>query len=226
VMVAVRALLLVLAAPLCVVGTEEDPDALCALTSMLPKEPRYLKFCQDYNQRACCIPGHDMENQLQFEFLIDGLGPGCKNPMMYPAIRYFYCLGCDPEEPTFRNTTDSTVRVCRSFVDRIWRDEGAEYDDCGVMKPNDCPDGFDDFDPYTCGDDLIIPRKTEGFDSALNFMNKFKPPGMGDYSFVIAEDDDPDGCWTAKAFSSGAATLSSRVAVLSSLAVSVLLLWR
>ena len=39
-MVAVRALLLVLAAPLCVVGTEEDPDALCALTSMLPKEVR------------------------------------------------------------------------------------------------------------------------------------------------------------------------------------------
>ena len=167
-----------------------------------------------------------MENQLQFEFLIDGLGPGCKNPMMYPAIRYFYCLGCDPEEPRFRNSTTNEIRVCKSFVDRIWRDDGAEYDDCGVMKPNDCPDGFDDFDPYTCGDDLIIPRKTPDFDSASKFMNKFKPPGMSDYTFIQVPDDHDEGCWTAKAFSSGAATLSSRVAVLSSLAVSVLLLWR
>ena len=32
--------LLLLAAPLCVVSTEEDPEELCALTSMLPKEVR------------------------------------------------------------------------------------------------------------------------------------------------------------------------------------------
>lgn len=100
-------------------------------------QPRYLKFCQDYNQKSCCIPGHDMENQLQFENLIDGLGPGCKNPMMYPAIRYYYCLGCDPKQPEYTDEDKQEIRVCQSFVDRIWRDEGKEYDDCGVMKSND-----------------------------------------------------------------------------------------
>merc|ERR1719484_208671 len=66
----------------------------CSLISQPPKKARYLKFCQDYNSRACCIPGHDLENQVQFENLIEGLGPGCKNPMMYPEVRFFYCLGC------------------------------------------------------------------------------------------------------------------------------------
>ena len=78
-----------------------------------------------------------MENQLQFENLIDGLGPGCKNPMMYPAIRYYYCLGCDPKQPEYTDDDKGEIRVCQSFVDRIWRDEGKEYDDCGVMKSND-----------------------------------------------------------------------------------------
>ena len=78
-----------------------------------------------------------MENQLQFENLIDGLGPGCKNPMMYPAIRYYYCLGCDPQQPEYTNESAQQIRVCKSFVDRIWRDGGKEYDECGVMKSND-----------------------------------------------------------------------------------------
>merc|ERR1712110_593079 len=73
----------------------------CALTEDEPRKPRYLKFCQDYNDKACCIPGHDLEDQIQFEFLIEGLGPGCKNPMMYPNIRYFYCLGCVPDQPKY-----------------------------------------------------------------------------------------------------------------------------
>merc|ERR1719197_2140582 len=178
-------------------ATEEAPaeEPICSLTSSIAKEPRYLKFCQDYNSNACCIPGHDMENQLQFENLIDGLGPGCKNPMMYPAIRYFYCLGCDPAEPQYRNDTDMTIRVCQSFVERIWRDGGQEYNDCGVMKPNDCPAGFEDFDPYTCGDDLIIPSKEDDFNSAHKFMNKFKPPGMDDFTFI--EVPDSEDCWTA-----------------------------
>ena len=78
-----------------------------------------------------------MENQLQFENLIDGLGPGCKNPMMYPAIRYYHCLGCDPKQPEYTNEEAQQIRVCKSFVDRIWRDGGKEYDECGVMKSND-----------------------------------------------------------------------------------------
>jgi hypothetical protein len=47
----------------------EDTQAdHCYLIQKRPTKPRYLKFCQDYNDKACCIPGHDLEDQIQFEF--------------------------------------------------------------------------------------------------------------------------------------------------------------
>ena len=161
----------------------------CALTMMPATKPRYLKFCNDYNENACCIPGHDLENQIQFENLIDGLGPGCKNPMMYPNIRYFYCLGCDSKQPDF--TTGDITRVCPQFVKRLWEDYAVQYKECGVMKPNACPPDMDGFDPYTCGDDLIIP--TNEYADGIEFINAFKPPGMDDYTFVAAEANQT--CW-------------------------------
>lgn len=146
-----------------------------------------MKFCQDYNDLACCIPGHDLENQLQFEFLIDGLGPGCKNPMMYPAIRYFYCLGCDPDQPKYTYPKDpenedsvQMVRICSDFVEQaLWHEETkVQYEECGVMRPNACPEMMGDFDPYTCGDDLVIPT-IEYNNDPTEFMNYFNPPGIG-----------------------------------------------
>mmetsp|Transcript_7073 Transcript_7073/g.13864 ORF Transcript_7073/g.13864 Transcript_7073/m.13864 type:complete len:206 (-) Transcript_7073:625-1242(-) len=166
----------------------------CALSGYEPSKPRYLKFCQDYNSNACCIPGHDLENQLQFEFLIDGLGPGCKNPMMYPMIRYFYCLGCDPDQPLYTEDdpsgeSDGIVRICSAFIKRLWDDYQQEFKECGVMQWNECPENMPDFDPYTCGDDLIIPPRV--FERGIDFMNRFPPPGMYDYTFVERSDD----CW-------------------------------
>mmetsp|Transcript_66308 Transcript_66308/g.117463 ORF Transcript_66308/g.117463 Transcript_66308/m.117463 type:complete len:101 (-) Transcript_66308:26-328(-) len=79
--------------------TAQTQGETCHLSKRGPAKARYLKFCQNYNSESCCIPGHDLENQLQFELAIDALGPGCKNPMMYPELRYFYCLGCDPLQP-------------------------------------------------------------------------------------------------------------------------------
>lgn len=194
----------------------------CALTQRPKSKPRYLKFCQDYNSEACCIPGHDLENQIQFEFLIDGLGPGCKNPMMYPDIRYFYCLGCDPDQPLYTNQTDAgeIVSVCQSFVDSLWRSNN--YDECGVMWPNDCPAGFEDFDPYTCGDDLVIPKNEfPGPNGGINFMNKFKPPGMYDHIFVTVNDTvdengnviDSSPCWKPLPYRSSAGHTTASVAV-------------
>ena len=122
-----------------------------------------MKFCQDYNAQACCIPGHDLENQVQFENLIDGLGPGCKNPMMYPELRYFYCLGCDPDQPKYSNNATMELKVCKKFVTKLWED--AAYEDCGVMYPNPCPEnwGEDGMDPYTCGDDLLLPKSVNSW---------------------------------------------------------------
>ena len=147
----------------------------------LALQARYLKFCQDYNPNACCIPGHDLENQIQFENLISGLGPGCKNPMMYPEVRFFYCLGCDPDQPKF--TVGNEIRVCKSFLDRLWRDPA--YEDCGVMYSNPCPSNWadEDFDPYQCGDTLLLPKQTYN-NNVTQFINVFKPPGLEDFDFV------------------------------------------
>ena len=215
-----------------------DPGNNCTLTGRPPAKARYLKFCQDYNPQACCIPGHDLENQVQFENLIDGLGPGCKNPMMYPEVRFFYCLGCDPEQPKFTDDAHTvrsgthadgsgynncevgdtegdcgelgpgspTIRICKSFLDKLWRDPA--FDDCGVMYSNPCPTSWEnaDFDPYQCGDSLFLPRQ-EYDDNAERFINDFKPPGLDDYYFESVDDSvegHPD-CWIAKVYTNSAA---------------------
>lgn len=197
-------------------------------------QARYLKFCQDYNAIACCIPGHDLENQAQFELAIAGLGPGCKNPMMYPELRYFYCLGCDPDQPQYTNGTD--IRVCKSFVDQLWSDPA--YEDCGIMHSNDCPASWGDnnFDPYTCGDDLLLPKSGESWfqitglqldnPTGIDFLNRFKPPGLYDFNFVQV-DDDID-CWNAPAFinSGGRLECTSGIAISLSVLLSFAMLWR
>jgi hypothetical protein len=203
-------------------------------------QARYLKFCQDYYNLACCIPGHDLENQLQFENLIAGLGPGCKNPMMYPEIRYYYCLGCDPEQPKYTTYVNSTsngqkvfvedeIRVCKSFVKFLWTNP--TYPDCGVMKSNPCPDSWGDngFDPYTCGDDLILPGVE--FSDGIDFINAFKPPGLDEFTFVEVDDTVPDydetktPCWSAEAFtkSSSASRLGTSSATSSAIMLGLVL---
>ena len=174
-------------------------------------QARYLKFCQDYNARACCIPGHDLENQVQFENLIEGLGPGCKNPMMYPEVRFFYCLGCDPEQPDY--TYDNNIRICKSFLDKMWRDPA--YEECGVMSSNPCPGDNWDFDPYMCGDTLLLPKQTFN-NNVTAFVNHFKPPGLEDYTFVSIDDTivdgvrvDPTPCWVAQKYASSGASRRS-----------------
>jgi len=180
----------------------------CSLTNRPPSRARYLKFCQDYNAQACCIPGHDLENQVQFENLIAGLGPGCKNPMMYPEVRFFYCLGCDPMQPHY--THGDEIRICRSFLDKLWRDPA--YEDCGVMYSNPCPDASWDFDPYMCGDTLLLPKQHYN-NNVTAFINAFKPPGLEDFTFVSIDDTIIDGaridsteCWIARTYSSSGAT--------------------
>ena len=156
---------------------------------------------------------------MQFENLIEGLGPGCKNPMMYPEIRFFYCLGCDPRQPDYTvsngdgDDTWDDIRVCKSFLEKLWRDPA--YEECGVMYSNECPEwpGNWDFDPYMCGDTLLLPK--DHFNNNVTaFINTFKPPGLEDARFVMIDDTiDPDTgarrdstpCWTAATFQSSSA---------------------
>ena len=205
-----RALPLLLSFCLTRVACWDPSHGNCSLTARPPAKARYLKFCQDFNSMppgACCIPGHDLENQVQFENLIEGLGPGCKNPMMYPEVRFFYCLGCDPNQPMYTDPVANQIRVCKSFLDKLWRDPA--FDECGVMQSNACPTSWvnENMDPYMCGDDLILPKQT--FSSVVGFINAFKPPGLDDFDFV-AVDDSAEGhlpCWNAKVYSNSAAAL-------------------
>ena len=184
-----------------------------------PPQARYLKFCQDYNAISCCIPGHDLENQVQFENLIDALGPGCKNPLMYPEIRYFYCLGCDPKQPEYTtitgvnsdNETTSEIRVCKSFLEKLWRDPA--FSECGVMKSNPCPElwGKHEMDPYMCGDNLEMPKQV--YSDVVAFINAYKPPGLDapTTTFVMVDDvaNPSAACWSAPSFQSSATRLVS-----------------
>ena len=130
--------------------------------------------------------------------------------MMYPEVRFFYCLGCDPEQPSY--TFGNTIRICQTFLDKMWRDPA--YDDCGVMYSNPCPSAWGDdadFDPYMCGDSLLLPRQ-EFDDNVTRFINVFKPPGLDDYDFVPIDDRVIDGvrvddtpCWIARTYQNSAA---------------------
>tara|TARA_B100000768_G_C10982070_1_gene250238 strand:+ start:154 stop:363 length:210 start_codon:yes stop_codon:yes gene_type:complete len=63
--------------------------------------------------------------------------------------------------------------------------------------------------------------------TASKFLNFFKPPGI-EHTIVAVPDDGDLPCWTAKAFSSGAAASLPRSASLLTTiaAVSALLLYR
>ena len=94
-----------------------------------------------------------------------------------------------------------------------------------------CPSAWGEdigFDPYTCGDDLIIPRMFNKTNTAEKFLNFFKPPGIEQDIIEVPDDGSQGACWTAKAFSSGAAASLPRSASLLTTiaAVSALLLYR
>ena len=69
------------------------------------------------------------------------------------------------------------ISICQDFVEQaLWHNETRrQYEECGVMKYNECPESMSDFDPYQCGDDLVIP--TIFWSSATEFMNYMSPPG-------------------------------------------------
>jgi hypothetical protein len=72
-------------------------------------------------------------------------------------------------------------------VDELW--SSSVFDECGVMMPNDCPAGFENFGPYSCGEGVIIPGNIFTGDSAgIDFLNTFKPPGLSDHVFVAIND--------------------------------------
>eukprot|EP01062_Namystynia_karyoxenos_P022425 TRINITY_DN18600_c0_g2_i1.p1 TRINITY_DN18600_c0_g2~~TRINITY_DN18600_c0_g2_i1.p1 ORF type:complete len:375 (+),score=130.16 TRINITY_DN18600_c0_g2_i1:66-1127(+) len=224
----------------------------CLISTRVPASAD-LKFCHWYNSRTCCIPAADQESFDQFFALMD-LGLSCSHArhsvkQKYRSIREWFCLACDPREPTYRflssegskdnnippdpnRMTAGTVRfrwrVCKSFVDRMWNGDGSPeelnghvYDQCGVKIQNPC-DGqkqvvwdptanqgyggvketnypvLNQWDPYMCGDSLIVPSKyfggKKGVDAGTDFLRKILPPSFEDipFEFVVVDDTVTD----------------------------------
>ena len=161
----------------------EDPDGqTCWALEGPPKQPTYkLPMCKMYNEDSCCAPIHDAETQWSYETLVN-VADRCLqyvNEEHFP-LREFFCIPCDPDQHKYTSMTDSDnddfwgeIRICKSFADRVWPQNGEDYDRCGFMiftadpeiegsnaqgddKNNIVP--FGDVAPDTA-DDPIIPSK-------------------------------------------------------------------
>ena len=88
------------------------------------------------------------------------------------------------------------------------------------MYSNPCPSNWadEDFDPYQCGDTLLLPRQTYN-DNATAFINVFKPPGLDDFHFVSIDDTigadgnklDDTPCWVANVYRSDSSSPAPRL---------------
>ena len=148
----------------------------------------------------------------------------------YPALQQYFCLFCDPLHLSYMSCCDSldpngmdcagnttlykeggacnskkvnTLRVCQSFVDKIWandgttakagKKDGSNFDACGMniwsgatettQNPNGIV-GWGDVDGST-GDDPILPSIFwEG--QAKNFFRDTKPPLFDQVSVTLS----------------------------------------
>lgn len=136
----------------------------CTASAQLPRKPRPLEFCYNYNYDSCCTPGNDAAAKEAF-YGVMSLGLGCSPSdhrvrASYHEIREFMCMGCDPREPSYRflesagdgvtpgnvnASADSYVwRVCASFLygrnndTGLWGGHGGKFDECGINLPTAC----------------------------------------------------------------------------------------
>jgi hypothetical protein len=137
----------------------------CLASTQNPKKPLPLEFCHFHNDNSCCTPGNDAIAKDAFYGLL-AVGYGCSASdhnvrATYSEVRHFMCMGCHPEEPTYRfRLTDGdggniaadpaaapdsfAWRVCESFLQGrdltsgLWGADATKYDRCGVNMPSTC----------------------------------------------------------------------------------------
>jgi len=114
-------------------------EQICSLSQQAPAAAKYqFQMCRRYENKACCVIGHDEDMENNFAALMD-VGIDCpyikrnKSPELYE----FMCLGCDPNQPKFvrdgnAKGTNGTILVCQEFVNKLWGEDGSRYDACGV----------------------------------------------------------------------------------------------
>jgi hypothetical protein len=139
-------------------------------------------------------------------------------------------VGCDAN-------TVNTVRVCKSFADALWGDDGSKYDGCGMMMWVADPVATEDpANPNNWlswgalegkhGDDPVTPSVTWS-GQAKYFFRDVKPPLFDQFYVVIVDDDDT--CFNGYMLNNeGTASQSAKINFASSLGaiiVTVLLMY-
>jgi hypothetical protein len=229
---------------------DDYSDTECIVSAKPAVKPEGLEFCHWYNSKSCCVPQLDSDTQEIYGHAV-ALGLSCsiskhQIKVTYNAVREWYCLGCDPDEPKYRfksklgdknlpggqadgdpKAADNKVtwRVCKSFLfgnagnGGLWGKDGSMYDKCGILMENKCDGGkqvvwnpnqnnkdgavmqtefsvLQGWDPFMCGDNLIIPSKeyVSEKEPAEAFLRAIPPPGFGDvgFDFVITDDSKAD----------------------------------
>merc|ERR1711907_481088 len=132
-----------------------------------------LTQCYKYNQGACCVSAHDDFIKGEFEKL---LSETCRRE--YPSLEYWYCLACNPDQPSFVDSSTKEVRVCQSYANKLF--SGDTYDNCGLNDKNGV---------------TIAALPSDTYNNVSMFMSSYPPPYFSDHTFVVVNDGD--NCFAA-----------------------------
>lgn len=84
---------------------------------------------------SCCTVTHD--NYIN-QYLEELFTPYCMR--QYEDFEYLMCLGCHPFESLYTDTINKTIKICKQFATRLWKnnlnDTSDVFDNCGFKAPS------------------------------------------------------------------------------------------
>ena len=91
--------------------------------------------------------------------------------MEYPDFLSYFCMGCDPKQGTYVDTSTNKVKVCKSLADKIFTTNKKMYDNCGLSVAGS----------------TIYP--SIAYTDVTQFMNAIKPTHFQSYTFEVVDQD-------------------------------------
>ena len=165
--------------------------AKCKNVDQASKPFPALTQCYKFNGKSCCKSAHDSFIKDEYQKL---LSPTCLRE--YPALEFYYCLGCHPQQMKFVDVDAKEIHICESFAKSLW--EESDYDRCGLNVNSDS------------AWPVVLPRIE--YDNATMFLQSMKPPFFEDYTVVIDKSDGSD-CFSSSAIRVAAYSVSSVLSV-------------
>ncbi len=93
------------------------------------------------------------------------------------------CFGCNPNQPSYTDETNQTIRICQKYAERLW--SGKENNGAELLKVQSIYDTFGL--RQKDGKDILIQSKD--LKNAQDFFEKVKPPFFDKYSFEIVNSE-------------------------------------